>query len=93
MPRRRGGHKAKLAIRSAPLSEKSKPVHPGESGGQYKPLDDQGVVDIVANCFCFFFGAGLSGAGERQFYGVGGLGGVPLITLLFPTFPLKGISY
>ena len=35
MSRRRGGRKAKVAIRSAPLSEKSKPVHPGESGGQY----------------------------------------------------------
>ena len=51
MTRRRGGRKAKVAIRSAPLSEKSKPVHPGESGGQYKPLNDQGVVDIVENSF------------------------------------------
>ncbi len=51
MSRRRGGRKAKVAIRSAPLSEKSKPVHPGESGGQYKPLTDEGVADIVANSF------------------------------------------
>ena len=51
MSRRRGGRKAKVAIRSAPLSEKSKPVHPGESGGQYKPLNDEGVADIVENSF------------------------------------------
>ena len=51
MTRRRGGRKAKVAIRSAPLSEKSKPVHPGESGGQYKPLTDEGVGDIVENSF------------------------------------------
>jgi len=49
--RRRGGRKAKVAIRSAPLSDKSKPVHPGESGGQYKPLNDEGVADIVENSF------------------------------------------
>ena len=51
MSRRRGGRKAKVAIRSAPLSDKSKPVHPGESGGQYKPLNDEGVADIVENSF------------------------------------------
>ena len=51
MVRRRGGRKAKVAIRSAPLSEKLKPVHPGESGGQYKPLNDEGVADIVENSF------------------------------------------
>lgn len=51
MSKRRGGRKAKVAIRSAPLSEKSKPVHPGESGGQYKPLTDEGVGDIVENSF------------------------------------------
>ncbi|MCS5610196.1 MAG: trimethylamine methyltransferase family protein, partial [Candidatus Poribacteria bacterium] len=51
MTRRRGGRKAKVAIRSAPLSEKSKPVHPGESGGQYKPLTDEGVGDIIENSF------------------------------------------
>jgi len=49
--RRRGGRKAKVAMRSAPLSDKSKPVHPGESGGQYKPLNDEGVADIVENSF------------------------------------------
>ena len=51
MSRRRGGRKAKVAMRSAPLSDKSKPVHPGESGGQYKPLNDEGVADIVENSF------------------------------------------
>ena len=51
MSRRRGGRKAKVAIRSAPLSEKSKPVHPGESGGLYKPLNDEGIADIVENSF------------------------------------------
>ncbi len=51
MSRRRGGHKSKVAMRSAPLAEDIKPVHPGESGGQYKPLSDEDVVAVLENSF------------------------------------------
>ncbi|MBT5155648.1 MAG: hypothetical protein HOM44_16300 [Gammaproteobacteria bacterium] len=37
MPRRSGGRKSRVAIRTAPLAEELKPVRPGESGGQYRP--------------------------------------------------------
>jgi trimethylamine--corrinoid protein Co-methyltransferase len=51
MARRSGGRKARQALRSAPLAEEAKPVHPGEEGGQYKPLSDSDVADIDANIF------------------------------------------
>ena len=51
MSRRRGGHKSKVAMRSAPLAEDIKPVHPGESGGQYKPLSDEDVAAVLENSF------------------------------------------
>ena len=51
MARRSGGRKSKVAIRSAPLSEEEKPVHPGESGGQYKPLSNEDVSAVVENSF------------------------------------------
>jgi trimethylamine--corrinoid protein Co-methyltransferase len=40
-----------VALRSAPLAEDIKPVHPGETGGQYKPLDDSGISQITENIF------------------------------------------
>jgi hypothetical protein len=40
-----------VALRSAPLAEDIKPVHPGETGGQYKPLDDAGLTQINDNIF------------------------------------------
>ena len=46
MARRSGGRKARVALRSAPLAEDIKPVHRGETGGQYKPLDDAGMDQI-----------------------------------------------
>jgi trimethylamine--corrinoid protein Co-methyltransferase len=51
MARRSGGRRARLAERSAPLAESVKPVHPGESGGQYKPLSEQGITAITENIF------------------------------------------
>ena len=51
MARRSGGRRARLAERSAPLAEGFKPVHPGETGGQYKPLTEQGVTAITENIF------------------------------------------
>jgi len=51
MARRAGGRKARVALRSAPLAEDIKPVHAGETGGQYRPLDDSGVAQITDNVF------------------------------------------
>ncbi|HFC05220.1 MAG TPA: methyltransferase, partial [Rhizobiales bacterium] len=41
-----GGRKARLEARAAPLTEDIKPVHPGLTGGRYKPLSD-GEVDQI----------------------------------------------
>lgn len=49
--RRSGGRQARKALRSAPLAEESKPVHPGEQGGHYKPLSDAGIAAIRENIF------------------------------------------
>ena len=51
MARRSGGRQARQALRSAPLAEEMKPVHPGEVGGRYKPLSDTDVADVDANIF------------------------------------------
>ena len=51
MARRSGGRQARQALRSAPLAEEAKPVHPGEEGGRYRPLSDSDVADIDANIF------------------------------------------
>lgn len=51
MTRRSGGRQARKALRSAPLAEESKPVHPGEQGGHYKPLSDAGIAAIRENIF------------------------------------------
>ncbi len=51
MSRRAGGRKSRVAIRSAPLAEELKPVRPGESAGQYRPLTDEGVEAVAENCF------------------------------------------
>lgn len=46
MTRRAGGRAARVAARSAPLAEALRPVRPGMSGGQYKPLTEAGVSRI-----------------------------------------------
>ena len=46
MARRAKARQAKLAERKAALAEELKPVHPGESGGQYRPLGPEDVVQI-----------------------------------------------
>ena len=51
MARRAGGRKARKALRAAPLAEDLKPVHPGETGGQYRPLDDDGRAQIVETMY------------------------------------------
>jgi trimethylamine--corrinoid protein Co-methyltransferase len=44
--RRGGGRAGARALRSAPLAEDQRPVRPGLSGGQYKPLTDAEVARI-----------------------------------------------
>ncbi len=51
MSRRMGGRQARRAARAAPLAEAAKPVRSGHSGGQYKPLTDEGIAAIVDNAF------------------------------------------
>ncbi len=51
MSRRAGGRKSRVALRSAPLTEEMKPVHPGESAGHYTPLSDTDVAAVVENSF------------------------------------------
>ena len=51
MARRSGGRKARKALRSAPLAEDVKPVHPGELGGRYRPLSDSDIAAIDDNIY------------------------------------------
>lgn len=44
--RRAGGRAGRIAVRTAPLAENMRPVRPGLSGGQYRPLTDEGVKRI-----------------------------------------------
>ncbi|MFN4159779.1 MAG: trimethylamine methyltransferase family protein [Gemmobacter sp.] len=46
--RARGGRAARVAARAAPLSEAMRPVRAGLSGGQYRPLTEEGVARIHA---------------------------------------------
>ena len=51
MARRAGGRRSRVALRSAPLAEDLKPVHPGEPGGRYKPLAEDDVGEVVENAY------------------------------------------
>jgi trimethylamine--corrinoid protein Co-methyltransferase len=62
MSRRSGGHKAKVNARSSPLAEAIKPVHPGEAGGQYKPLNNEDVRAVLENSFRILEEVGFSQA-------------------------------
>lgn len=62
MARRAGGRKARVAMRSAPLAEDVKPVHPGLVGGQYKPLSDKDIALIDESVFRLLEEVGLSQA-------------------------------
>ncbi|WP_416915503.1 MAG: trimethylamine methyltransferase family protein [Roseicyclus sp.] len=44
--RRAGGRAARVALRAAPLAEDKRPIRPGMSGGQYRPLSDAGMEKI-----------------------------------------------
>ena len=43
---RSGGRAARKAARAAPLSDTSRPIRPGMSGGRYRPLSDADVQKI-----------------------------------------------
>ena len=43
---RAGGRASRVALRAAPLSDDMRPVRPGMSGGQYRPLTEAGVAQI-----------------------------------------------
>ena len=49
--RRSGGRQARKAQRAAPLADAIKPVHPGESGGQFKPFSESDVAAVTENVF------------------------------------------
>jgi trimethylamine--corrinoid protein Co-methyltransferase len=51
MAQRSGGRKARVARRAAPLTTEQKPVRPGEIGGHFKPLKDDGMAAISENIF------------------------------------------
>ena len=44
--RRAGGRAARVALRAAPLADDIRPIRAGMSGGQYRPLTDEGVQRI-----------------------------------------------
>ncbi|MFT5001414.1 MAG: trimethylamine--corrinoid protein Co-methyltransferase, partial [Planctomycetota bacterium] len=44
--RRAGGRSARVALRSAPLTEDFRPIRPGMEGGRYRPLTDIDVEKI-----------------------------------------------
>ena len=61
-PGRSGGRAARVALRSAPLAEDVRPVRPGMSGGQYKPLSDADVARIHGSALDALEQIGLSQA-------------------------------
>ena len=62
MPRRSGGRRARVAERAAPLDEALKPVRPGQTGGQLKPLSAAGVLAIADNAFSILERVGFADA-------------------------------
>lgn len=51
MARRSGGRTARIAQRAAPLALEHQPVRPGETGGHFKPLNEQAVAAVRENIF------------------------------------------
>ena len=58
--KRAGGREARKALRSAPLTEENKPVHPGESGGRFLPLTDEDIARINQAAFDLLENVGFS---------------------------------
>ncbi len=51
MARRSGGRNAKVTLRNTALNEATKPVRPGEVGGQYKPLSNRDIEAVNETVF------------------------------------------
>ena len=64
MARRSNAREAKIALRKAALAEDKKPVHPGESGGQYRPLSDSDIEQIEATVYRILDEVGFADATE-----------------------------
>ena len=64
MARRSNARAAKIALRKAALAEDLKPVHPGESGGQFKPLSDSDIAQIDATVYRILEEVGFADANE-----------------------------
>ncbi len=62
MSRRAGGRAARVALRAAPLAEDLRPVRPGLTGGQYRPLTEDGIRRIHAAALDVLEVVGLSQA-------------------------------
>ena len=65
MARRSNARAAKIALRKAALAEDLKPVHPGERGGQYKPLSDSDIEQIEATVYRILEEVGFGDANEH----------------------------
>ena len=62
--RRAGGRAARRMERAAPLSAEWRPIRPGMTGGQYRPLDDAAVRAIDSAVYQILEEIGLSQAPE-----------------------------
>ena len=60
--RRSGGREARRTLRAAPLADDLRPVRPGLSGGQFRPLDDAAMAAINDTVFQILDDIGLSQA-------------------------------
>ena len=65
MARRSNARAAKIALRKAALAENLKPVHPGETGGQYKPLSESDIEQIDTTIFRILEEVGFADANEH----------------------------
>jgi len=65
MARRSNAREAKIALRRAALAEDLKPVHAGESGGQFKPLTPSDIEQIEATVYRILEEVGFADANEH----------------------------
>ncbi len=65
MARRSSAREAKIALRKAALAENLKPVHPGETGGWYRPLKEPDIAQIEATVYRILDEVGFADATEH----------------------------
>ncbi len=65
MARRSSAREAKIALRKAALAENLKPVHPGETGGWYRPLKEPDIAQIEATVYRILEEVGFADATEH----------------------------